>query len=200
MQDKRRELLKALTLGGGAVTLTRVPGYWSKPVVDAVVLPAHAQTTAPAFTTVTFTYTDTVRTDGDLAPEFTPDLSGGEPASITISFAATSLENQVFTAAQVISFVWRFGPITITVNDTGPSWTSTSGSFQTNGSGLLVAVPSNWHFDETVSSSATASNSATIDDWFMQGTNGVIYAGSSGIELVDVANMLNPAFWTVTTS
>ncbi len=45
MQDKRRELLKALTLGGGAVAATQLPTSWTKPVVDSVTLPVHAQTT-----------------------------------------------------------------------------------------------------------------------------------------------------------
>lgn len=47
-ESSRRRLLKALTLSGGAVTVSKLPGAWSKPVVDSVVLPAHAQTTAPA--------------------------------------------------------------------------------------------------------------------------------------------------------
>lgn len=45
MKTDRRKLIKALTLGGGAVTITKIPSTWSKPVVDSVVLPAHAQTT-----------------------------------------------------------------------------------------------------------------------------------------------------------
>ncbi len=45
MQTKRRDLLKALTIGGGAVATTQVPSTWSKPVVESVILPAHAQTT-----------------------------------------------------------------------------------------------------------------------------------------------------------
>lgn len=51
MQDKRRDLLKALTLGSGAVAATQLPSNWSKPVVESVVLPGHAQTTGPAQTT-----------------------------------------------------------------------------------------------------------------------------------------------------
>ncbi len=50
MQDKRRDLLKALTLGGGAVAATRLPANWSKPVVDSVMLPLHAQTTGVTVT------------------------------------------------------------------------------------------------------------------------------------------------------
>ncbi len=46
MKDSRRKLLKSLTLGGGAITtMSQLPSTWSKPVVDSVILPAHAQTT-----------------------------------------------------------------------------------------------------------------------------------------------------------
>ena len=40
----RRTALKGLAIGGGIGALTQ----WSKPVVDAVVLPAHAQATVQA--------------------------------------------------------------------------------------------------------------------------------------------------------
>ena len=47
----RRKLLKSLTLGGAAtVTAKSLPGEWKKPVVNTVVLPAHAQTSPPPFT------------------------------------------------------------------------------------------------------------------------------------------------------
>lgn len=42
----RRRLLKAIG-GGTAAGATLLPGRWSKPVVDAVLLPAHAQTSRP---------------------------------------------------------------------------------------------------------------------------------------------------------
>jgi hypothetical protein len=45
MKNNRRELLKTLTLGGGVVTLSHIPTTWSRPVVESVVLPVHAQTT-----------------------------------------------------------------------------------------------------------------------------------------------------------
>lgn len=42
----RRKLLKILAASGGAVTTASVlPGKWSKPVIEAGVLPAHAQAT-----------------------------------------------------------------------------------------------------------------------------------------------------------
>ncbi|MCP4010585.1 MAG: hypothetical protein GY726_13885 [Proteobacteria bacterium] len=48
MKKERRKLLKTLTLGGGMVTLTNLPSTWSKPVVESLVLPAHAQTSGVA--------------------------------------------------------------------------------------------------------------------------------------------------------
>ena len=48
MSHSRRNLLRALSVGG-VVGATQLPASWSKPVVDAVVLPAHAQTTGGFF-------------------------------------------------------------------------------------------------------------------------------------------------------
>jgi hypothetical protein len=49
MSDKsRRKLLKSLAAGSGAIVAGKsLPENWTKPVVDSVMLPAHAQTSAP---------------------------------------------------------------------------------------------------------------------------------------------------------
>ena len=44
--ESRRTALKTLMTGGGFATLSALPAQWVKPVVDAVMLPAHAQTSA----------------------------------------------------------------------------------------------------------------------------------------------------------
>jgi hypothetical protein len=44
--ESRRTALKTLMAGGGFVTLSALPARWAKPVVDAVMLPAHAQTSS----------------------------------------------------------------------------------------------------------------------------------------------------------
>jgi hypothetical protein len=41
--EARRGVVKGMALGLGGITLTQ----WSKPVVESVILPAHAQTTGP---------------------------------------------------------------------------------------------------------------------------------------------------------
>ena len=44
--DGRRKLLKSIALGSGAVVAGKsMPENWTKPVVDSVMLPAHAETT-----------------------------------------------------------------------------------------------------------------------------------------------------------
>ena len=51
MSDKsRRKLLKSIAAGSGAIVAGKsLPESWSRPVVDSVMLPAHAQTsTAPS--------------------------------------------------------------------------------------------------------------------------------------------------------
>ena len=42
---QRRALLRALTLGGAAVTANSLPDTWMRPLVDSALLPAHAQAT-----------------------------------------------------------------------------------------------------------------------------------------------------------
>ena len=45
--ESRRKLLKSIAAGGGAVFAGKtLPENWSKPVVDGVMLPVHAQTTS----------------------------------------------------------------------------------------------------------------------------------------------------------
>ncbi|MFW2440978.1 MAG: hypothetical protein ACN4GR_16600 [Arenicellales bacterium] len=47
--ESRRRLLKSISTGGGAIVVGKsLPESWSRPVVDSVMLPAHAQaSTAP---------------------------------------------------------------------------------------------------------------------------------------------------------
>ena len=81
----RRTLLKATGVAGlGAVLL---PSSWTKPILKAVVVPAHAQTT-PAATTTTNTTTK--------RPRRTTTTSGttGEMAQTTQTTTATSTTDE----------------------------------------------------------------------------------------------------------
>ena len=44
MQNNRRKILHAMTISGGIITVAKLPSKWTAPVVESIVLPAHAQT------------------------------------------------------------------------------------------------------------------------------------------------------------
>ena len=46
-QNSRRKILKQTLAGGAVISAGVASSKWSKPVVDSVVLPAHAQTSTP---------------------------------------------------------------------------------------------------------------------------------------------------------
>ena len=46
----RRHVLKIITIGGVATTLL-LPSRWTKPIVESIVVPAHAQASPPATST-----------------------------------------------------------------------------------------------------------------------------------------------------
>ncbi|GEM_PF-3285392 len=71
IQKKRRNLLRSLTLGAGSLTLSQIPHSWIKPVVQAVILPAHAQTS-----------------DDVVSPEI--DIRGGDGTPISIPNGSTT--------------------------------------------------------------------------------------------------------------
>ena len=50
MRKSRRRLIQGLVAGGVVVTAKSVPYKWSRPVVEAVMLPAHAQTSGQLIT------------------------------------------------------------------------------------------------------------------------------------------------------
>ena len=50
----RRQVVKTVLIGG-AVAAVMLPTKWTKPLVNAVVVPAHAQASAPPTTTTTTT-------------------------------------------------------------------------------------------------------------------------------------------------
>jgi hypothetical protein len=44
----RRKLLERVALGGAAISVSLLPSRWVKPVVETIVVPAHAQVSGPS--------------------------------------------------------------------------------------------------------------------------------------------------------
>ena len=66
--ESRRKLLKSIAAGSGAIVAGKsLPESWSRPVVDSVMLPAHAQTSQVA---LNYTSTDSVVTGGEWLEPF----------------------------------------------------------------------------------------------------------------------------------
>ncbi|HHD63393.1 MAG TPA: twin-arginine translocation signal domain-containing protein [Desulfobulbaceae bacterium] len=55
VNPSRRKALKKIAAGGAVAGILALSGKWSKPVVDSIILPAHAQATNPEPPPVTTT-------------------------------------------------------------------------------------------------------------------------------------------------
>jgi hypothetical protein len=68
--EGRRQLLKAIALGGGAVVAVKIlPESWTTPVIDTVMLPVHAQASGAGGDFV-LRFTDTVLDPNDESATF----------------------------------------------------------------------------------------------------------------------------------
>ena len=92
--ESRRKLLKSIAAGSGVIVAGKsLPESWSRPVVDSVMLPAHAQTSPPppAAGCGTLTITNIIRTPpgGGATPV---DIQCGDTVNsnvLTFSFNVT---------------------------------------------------------------------------------------------------------------
>ncbi|NCR77097.1 MAG: PEP-CTERM sorting domain-containing protein [Microcystis aeruginosa K13-06] len=172
------QLLKALCLPG--VTCA---------VFTAI--PAHAAI-------FTATYTDTV---------FSADVDNvtvGDTAVITYQLdnGGTSLFNQTWNASDIVTVTFNFGngAHVTTFNPNGGDGLSVStGSFVTNASGQLTAVPSEWYDDTNVNVVSTNSTQTPFS-WFVNGFNGVYYTDPNyyyKVQLTNVSGNIVAANWTI---
>ena len=76
VNESRRAALRKILIGGGAITGAKfLPDEWTKPIVNAIVVPAHAQSTGPTTappTTTTSTTPAPPTTTTTPAPTTTP--------------------------------------------------------------------------------------------------------------------------------
>lgn len=131
MAKSRRSVLRKLGVGGvsGAI-IASLPEQWLKPVVETVVLPAHADTTIPA---IPQCYSISVRVF-DLVD--TPASGGAANFKIEITSDAPDVENQMTVSASVDN-----GTLVGTVN--GVVYNGSSLIFAWTGPGVSgIPVPS----------------------------------------------------------
>lgn len=188
MKNNRRKLLKAITLGGGATTAWKLPMDWSKPVVESVTLPAHAQTTSedngPDLPNI-------VSTGGTGMTEATGVLNEPDLLDVFAQPAYAVPTNFLFSVCVRIDRAARTFDAFVIVNDGGsfPSYRGTGldvgdnphtlafedtcSQFASIGSGLLPAAHANGlnvavrvsDFDSDGASVAVAIGSTTWSDF-----------------------------------
>jgi|GEM_PF-1175315 len=107
--ESRRKLLKSIAAGSGAIVAGKsLPESWSRPVVDSVMLPAHAQTSPPPSACTTEfagTYegnaTGTITRCNDVTEDHNPPLTIIIGADCSVSVSITG--NRPFTGTGTIT-------------------------------------------------------------------------------------------------
>jgi len=67
-RPSRRRLLQILGVGGAIAATVALPGKWTRPVVETIVVPAHAQASATASTSTTILQESDIRLKRDVEP------------------------------------------------------------------------------------------------------------------------------------
>ncbi|MBE5230462.1 MAG: PEP-CTERM sorting domain-containing protein [Microcystis aeruginosa PMC 728.11] len=154
-------------------------------------IPAHA-----AIFTATYT--------GTVSENFGVDnVAAGNTAVITYQLdnGGSSLLSQTWNASNIVSVTFNFGNgahvTTFDPNGVGGNGlTVSTGSFVTNASGQLTAVPSNWSDDSNLNVVSTNSTQTPFS-WFVNGGNGVYYTDNGDVSLTNVAGNIVAANWTI---
>ncbi|GCL54848.1 hypothetical protein NIES3806_21910 [Microcystis aeruginosa NIES-3806] len=151
-------------------------------------IPAHA-----AIFTATYT--------GTVSSATVDNVSVGNTAVITYQLdnGGTSLFNQTWTASDIVSVTFNFGNgahVTTFNPNGGNGLEGTTGSFVTNASGQLTAVPSEWGGQSNV---VSTNSTQTPDGWVVNGSNGVYFTNtfSNGVNLTNVSGNIVAANWTI---
>ena len=156
-------------------------------------IPAHAAI-------FTATYTDTVASPGFLP--LVDNVNVGDTAVITYQLdnGGTSLLGQTWTASNIVTVTFNFGngSHVTTFNPNGGDGLDFSvGSFVTNASGQLTAVPSNWR-DSSNLNVVSTNSTQTPRSWYVNGNNGVYYTFPINmVGLTNVSGNIVAANWTI---
>lgn len=88
-RESRRKLLRSIAAGSGAVAVATgkaMPESWTKPVIDSVLLPAHAQTSVPRSGPTRATFSQTL-SSGELCPVLGTGTPVPDPAPFLFDWA-----------------------------------------------------------------------------------------------------------------
>jgi hypothetical protein len=155
-------------------------------------IPAHAAI-------FTATYTDTV------SAATVDNVTVGDTAVITFQLdnGGSSLFNQTWTATDIVSVTFNFGNgahvTTFDPNGVGGNGLNVAvGSFVTDASGTLTAVPSDW-LDVSSVNVVSTNSTQTPNAWYVNGINAVYYTNnfSKEVRLTNVAGNIVAANWTI---
>jgi len=110
MSDKsRRKLLKSIAAGSGAIVAGKsLPESWSRPVVDSVMLPAHAQTSlinTHTGQTQQLVQLDTDSMFAEVLDSLVPEAEAQVPAPTTVTYYHCITPNTDRTAADIVIVV-----------------------------------------------------------------------------------------------
>ncbi len=153
-------------------------------------IPAHAAI-------FTATYTDTVSQNVGV-----DNVTVGDTAVITYQLdnGGSSLLSQTWNATDIVSVTFNFGNgahVTTFNPNGGDGLDSTIGSFVTNASGQLTAVPSEW-FDFNNVNVVSTNSTQTPNAWFVNAINGVYSTNNDNeVWLTNVEGNIDPANWTI---
>jgi hypothetical protein len=116
VSSSRRRLLKALTAGGAgaAITAKLLPASWTRPVVDSVLLPAHAQATgfSGSFSTSGVVLADAGSTIMDLV---VPRAHAGGPMMTTTVDICVNVTNNVAEIFVLVDSINLYGATGVAV-------------------------------------------------------------------------------------
>ena len=153
-------------------------------------IPAHAAI-------FTATYTDTVSVNLGV-----DNVNVGDTAVITYQLdnGGTSLLGQTWTASNIVTVTFNFGNgshVTTFNPNGGDELDFSVGSFVTNASGQLTAVPTDWSDYSNLNVVSTNSTQTPVE-WFVNGSNAVYYTSSSNrVGLTNVSGNIVAANWTI---
>jgi len=143
---KRRKLLSSIAAGGAAVSL--LPQKWSKPVVDSVLLPAHAQMSPGALVACTVTG---YLVSGTLSLSQS-STSFNVPSTSPSTFTDTTFSNTTAVPAVAFTYAIASGSMTSVGTYTGSAslyFTEAESTATATGGSVDVTRIISWIFDST---------------------------------------------------